>query len=99
MQNNAQQFLRHCQVYTQKISKSIVEQTDGVCFPNNMFDKVTAQFISLKNNASEDIKAGENTSSLAYHRVMSLTFFLGMINHPSLTVTWGNAQMQFLGEQ
>ena len=70
MQSNAQQLVRHCQVFTKKkknLSQSFVELTDGVCFHNNILDKVTAQLISLRYNASENIKARQNASSLDSH--------------------------------
>lgn len=69
MQSNAQQLVRHCQVFAKKenLSQSFVELTDGVCFHNNILDKVTAQLISLRYNASENIKARQNASSLDSH--------------------------------
>lgn len=100
VQDNTWKLSRHCQVSNKKNNLQVlVEQTNGVCLPNNMLDKVAALFIGLKNKISERVSAGKNISPLDYHILTGdLIVFWGVINHVSPRVTWDNLQMQFSDE-
>lgn len=84
VQSNAWQLVRlmlgKCSL--KKLSWSFVEWTDGVCFHTNILDKVTAQLISLRYSASENIKARQNASSLDCHM-----WSWALFNHASLAVS------------